>query len=151
MAQDQSKITVGIAILVAVLASRDFSFAILLIVFAVFLIVWGRDRQRTERFVADLPGGQYLSKGLHQLDLVLSPRDQEFEEHLRKVIAAYPPVLRASLARLKETRDARSIDEAYWTQFNNDGLVDHPHSGPGPIKDNLRDIIGRILDQLDHQ
>ena len=155
MAQVQrDRTTLGIALAVAVVAiiGRDFPLiAVPLALLAILLVVWGRESQGTERFIGSLPGGRYLLKGLHQLDLVLSPRDQEFEQHLRRTIAAYPVVVRASLAKLKKTRNARSIDDAHWRQFDQDGLVDHPHSGPGPIKDNLRDIIGRILDELDHQ
>jgi hypothetical protein len=147
----KSRITLGIALIVVALAAigREYPWIVIpLVLVAVFLILWGRESRATEQFIAALPGGRYILKGLHQVDLIISPRDQEYERHLRTLIAGYPEIVRISLVKLRTTRAATSIPESHWQQFRHDGLVDHPHSGPGPIKEDLREIVGRILDDL---
>jgi hypothetical protein len=147
----KARTTLGIAFIVTVLAvlGREyFLVSLLLLLVGVFLIVWGRDSRATEQFVSGLPGGGYILKGLHQFDLIISPRDEEYENYLRKLISEYPEPVRKSLATLRATRTANSIEDSHWQRFRRDGLVDHPHSGPGPIKEDLRETVGRILEEL---
>ena len=118
-------------------------------VFALFIFFWGRHSERTEAAVSRIPmAGPFLVKGLHQLDLIISPRDQDYEQHLREVITAYSPRYRQSLRKLLQTRLASQIPDGHWLKFSKDGLVEHLHSGPGPIKTDLRDPIRRILREL---
>jgi hypothetical protein len=57
---------------------REFPWiAIPLELFAIFLIIWGREGRRTEAFIGRLPAGGYMLKVLEQLDLILSPRDRD--------------------------------------------------------------------------
>jgi hypothetical protein len=136
-------------ILVGAIASLSIWIRLLAAAFAVFLVFWGRDSERTEAAVSRIPiAGPFLIKGLHQLDLIISPRDQDYEEHLREVITAYSPRYRQSLRKLLQTRLASQIPDSHWLKFSKDGLVEHLHSGPGPIKTDLRDPIRRILREL---
>ena len=147
----KARITLGLAIFITALAVIGRAYpeiAIPLMLVAMFLIVWGRQPRTTESFIGGLPAGKYIIKFLHQIDLVISPRDEKYEQHLRELISNYPPPVRASLILLRKTRTGTSIPEAHWQQFRHDGLVEHPHSGPGPIKEELREMIGRILDDL---
>ena len=62
----------GIVLIVAVLAGLTSpSLALLLLVLAGLLIVWGQEPKRTEEFVGRLPYGDRLLKTLAQLDLAL--------------------------------------------------------------------------------
>jgi hypothetical protein len=75
-----ARITLGLAIGIAVLATMAREYVLLqllLAIFAVFLVVWGRAERRTEEFIGWLPGGSYALKVLNQLDSIISPRDQE--------------------------------------------------------------------------
>ena len=147
----KARTTLGIALFVAALAviGREYLWIFIpLLLVGLFLIVWGRQSRATEQFFGALPGGCYVLKGLHQLDLIISPRDQAYERYLRTVIAGYPEIVRMSLIKLRTTRAATSIPDDHWRRFHHDGLVDHPHGGPGPIKEDLREIVGQILDDL---
>jgi hypothetical protein len=151
MAARRDRITLGIALVAAALAviGRDYPWiAVPLTLFAMFLIVWGRAGQRTEEFVGRIPGGNYLLKGLRQLDLVLSPRDLKLEQHLRTVISGYDAEKRAILRQFWVTRNPYSVPYSYWTEFNHDGLVEHTSFGPGPLKSEMHESIGRVLDEL---
>jgi hypothetical protein len=46
---------------------------------------------------------------------------------------------------LLKTRNARSIADQSWQKFKNDELVEHPFSGPGGIKLELRESVDRAL------
>ena len=151
----KDRTTLALAILVVLLgaiAPESFWIRVLASAFAVFLIFWGRDSERTEAWVSRLPvGGQLLTKWLHQLDLIVSPRDQDYEEHLRRVISGYDAKQRKFLRRLLDTRAYRSIPIGEWERFNKDNLVEYTHGAPGPIKPEFRDPISRILGELDVQ
>ena len=54
-----------------------------MLVLAVFFMAWGRDRGLVESFVGRLPAGRYILMGLNQLDLIISPRD---EQHAKKLL-----------------------------------------------------------------
>ncbi|MGD9656848.1 MAG: hypothetical protein AB7U61_04270 [Methylocystis sp.] len=63
----------GLALGIAVSAGLiSFLLAILLLALAGFLIIWGRDPERTEEFVKGLPFGNYLLKAMAQLDSMIS-------------------------------------------------------------------------------
>jgi len=100
----KARITLGIAFFVAAFAviGREYPWvAIPLMLIAVFLVVWGRQSRATEQFISALPCGRYILKVLHQFDLIISPRDQEYERHLRTLIAGYPEIVRTSLEKLR--------------------------------------------------
>jgi hypothetical protein len=147
----RERTTLGIGLIVAVLAmtAREYVWLhLFLAIFAVFLIVWGREPRRTESFIGGLPVGGYLLKGLRQLDLVLSPHDLKLEQHVHAIVSKYSSLVRADLRRLLNTHNPASILDQSWRQFKGDGLVDHPHSGPGPIKEEMREAVARALDDL---
>ena len=88
----KSRITFALALLFAVLAVIGGAYlwiAVPMTLFAIFLLVWGREGRRTEAVVGGLPGGYYLLKVMRQLDLVLSPRDVAYEQHIRETITKY--------------------------------------------------------------
>lgn len=80
MQRERDRTTLGIALLVAVAAviGRVYPWiSIPLIMLAVFFMAWGRDQRRVEAFVGRLPGRRYLLKWLNQLDLIISPREEQ--------------------------------------------------------------------------
>jgi hypothetical protein len=146
----RSRITLGLALLVPVmvmLAREVHWLALPITLFGMFLIVWGRAPTATEKLIGKLPGGRYVLAALNQLDMILIPRDKGLENHLRKKIEAYDPRRRAALRELLTTRHAGPIGSD-WTVFNQDGLVAQDFAGPGPIKEEFRDPIKRILNEL---
>lgn len=118
--------------------------SVLVILFGLFLIIWGRLPSETENFIARLPGGETLSKGLDQLDTILVPRERDLEQHLREIIERYDASRRAALKQLIITRNAYLVGTD-WTVFNQDGLVVGTFNGPGPVRDEFREPIKRIL------
>ena len=141
--------TLGIALVLAVLAviGREFIWiALPLLLLAIFMIAWGREPRRTEEFVARLPAGQHILKSLRQLDLVLSPRDLEQEEHFRRLLTSYGPLTRQNLRRFLITDDPRTLIYGEWEMFNRDRLVEHPHSGPGGVRPELK--WSRLSEQI---
>jgi hypothetical protein len=78
--RERDRTTLGIALLVAATAVIGKAYpwiSILLIMLAVFFIAWGRNQRRMEAFVGRLPAGPYLLTWLQQLDLIISPRDEQ--------------------------------------------------------------------------
>ena len=66
----------GIVVAVSVIAGVAFHLiAVLLLVFAAFLIIWGQDPKRTEEAVGGLPYGNHLLKALAQLDSAITSRE----------------------------------------------------------------------------
>jgi uncharacterized membrane protein len=77
MANMREKITMGIALAVAVLAAVVGAFVWItlpLLVLAALLFAWALEPERTEAFVGRLPYSNYLLKALVKLDLVLPGR-----------------------------------------------------------------------------
>lgn len=73
MAGKKQNITLGIALASGLLAAVAVVWiAVPLLVLAVLLFAWGLEPKRTEEFVGRLPSGNYLLKGLAQLDLIIS-------------------------------------------------------------------------------
>jgi hypothetical protein len=73
MASRKQKITLGIALTVAILATVVAVWiAVPLLLIAVLLFAWGLETARTEAFAGRLPyGGNYLLKALAKLDSML--------------------------------------------------------------------------------
>ena len=73
MAGRKQKITLGIALAVAVLAALAVVWiAVPLLVVAGLLFAWGLEPKRTEAFVGRLPSGNYVLQGLAKLDSMIS-------------------------------------------------------------------------------
>jgi hypothetical protein len=161
----------GIAIAVSVLAGlASVLLAVLLLALAVFLIAWGEVPERTEAFVKGLPGGNYLQKALARIDLTLGPRDmgeedsapedlQEEsahqvernlaqEEYVRDILRGYSPTTRRNLRQLRVSGDPKDVLAEEWVQYFQDGLVETTHSGRGGVRAELRELIGRLLDEF---
>jgi len=146
----RARITLGIGLLVVVLAMiiREMHWlAALLMFLGLFLIVWGRLPNETEKAIAQLPGGEIILEGLDQVDMILVPRDSELERYLRETIEGYDDKMRAALRVLLNTRNPQRVG-AEWPTFKSDGLVTGDFSGPGPVKEEYRDSIKRILRDL---
>ncbi len=144
------RITLGIALLLAVVTMiiREIHWlAVVLVFFGLFLVVWGRLPKETETTIAQLTGGKIILKGLDQLDMILVPRDHELERYLRETIERYDNKMRAALKELLNTRNPYRVGTE-WETFKKDGLVVGEFSGPGPIKEEYRDSIKRILRDL---
>jgi hypothetical protein len=147
----KGRITFGLALLLAVLAVIGRAhpwIAVPMTLFAVFLLVWGREGRRTETMIGGLPGGYYLLKALRQLDLIISPRDVAYEQHIRETVTKYDDGERGSLRILLATRTPSRINAQQWQRFFDDGIADSDAHIRGPVKTELRDIIGRVLDEL---
>ena len=161
----------GIAIAVSVIAGlASVLLAVLLLVLAVFLIARGQVPERTEAFVRGLPGGNYLQKALARIDLTLGPRElgqedsasedlQEEsahenernlvqEEYFRDILRGYSPTTRRNLRQLRVSGDPKDVLAEEWVQYFQDGLVETTHSGRGGVRAELRELIGRILDEF---
>lgn len=144
----KDRITLALALAVAALAiigSAATWIVIPIILLAAFLFFWARQPTKTENFIRRMPYGDYLRKALHEFDLILSPRDLDQEQHFRNVIAAYHPLMRQNLRRLIITDNYQSVLPGEWQQFFNDRLVDHPHSGPGGVRLEMRELLKRLL------
>ena len=88
----KARITLGIALLVAALAvigRAEPLISLLLISLAIFFIVWGKEQRKTESLVKGLPFGAHFLKLLDMIDSVVTPRDREYEEHVKSVITQY--------------------------------------------------------------
>jgi hypothetical protein len=161
----------GIAIAVSVLAGlASVLLAVLLLALAVFLIAWGEVPERTEAFVKGLPGGNYLQKALARIDLTLGPRDKgeedsapedlqeesahqvernlAQEEYFRDILRGYSPTTRRNLRQLRVSGDPKDVLAEEWVQYFQDGLVETTHSGRGGVRAELRELIGRLLDEF---
>src|SRR5262249_727156 len=79
--------------------------------------------------------------------MILTPRDRDVEQHLREVIGRYDTRRRQALKTLLITQNAGVVGSD-WIVFNQDALVLHPHSGPGPIKYQFPEPIKTILKEL---
>jgi len=146
---DKTRLGIGLVVAVFAVIGREYPWiAAPLTLFAVFLIVWGREGKRTETFIGSLPGGRYILKSLDQLDLILSPRDQEYDQHIRTAIVAYDDELRTALRTVFRTRNSSTILAQHLDRFVADGLIEYPKDGPGWIKPDLRRVVGRTLDEL---
>jgi hypothetical protein len=84
---------------------------------AIFFIVWGMNSRGTEAFIGNLPGGKYVLKILEQIDLLLSPRDLEYEQRIREVIIGYDNDLRKALHGLLKTRNPFDLTSQEWERF----------------------------------
>jgi hypothetical protein len=116
-----------------------------LTLFAMFLIAWGRAPKETRAVIGRLPGQSYLLAALDQLDMIISPRDAELDKHLRKIIGRYDPTTRQTLKTLVVT-GTQAIQN--WSVFSQDSLLDTRYRQPGPIREELREPIKRILADL---
>jgi hypothetical protein len=151
MERRRARVAVGITLTIAVLAvmARDYVLIeIALGSIAIFFIAWGKDSRGTEAIIGRLPKGKYLLKFLEQIDSILSPRDREYDQHIREIIIGYRDDLRKALRLLWTTRNPYKITSQQWDQFFQDCLVDSPSNNRGEVKAELRDIVGRVLDEL---
>jgi hypothetical protein len=112
---------------------------------AVFLIVWGREQHATEAFVGKLPMGRYLLKALDQIDAVLVAIDKDYNSHIMGIVLGYDDDTRRTLRILYRTRNA-NLAANYENTFVKDALIEFPKNGPGCLKPELRDVVGRTLE-----
>ena len=160
----------GITLAVAVLAGLISGWiAVLLLVLAALLIAWGLMPERTEGFFGRLPYGNSLLKALARIDLILwqpdlgqkdlvqedqeekenlGHGDLEQEEYFRDILRGYSPIARRNLRQLRITRNPRSVLDEEWVQYFRDGLVEITHSGRSGVRPELRELIGRLLDEF---
>jgi len=70
------------------------------------------------------------------------------EEYFREILRAYGPEARRRLRQLNNTGDPRSVLDEEWVQYLRDGLVETTHSGRGGVRSELRERIGKLLDEF---
>jgi Mg2+/Co2+ transporter CorC len=134
--------------MVLTVMARGFLFVeIALGLVAIFFIVWGIAPEDTESVISRLIGRKYARKCLRNIDLIWSPRDRTYDEHIRTLIIGYNDDLQKALRKLMITRNPMDLTSQQWERFHADRLVDSNHNR-GPVKNELRDIIGWTLDDL---
>ena len=70
------------------------------------------------------------------------------EEYFREILRGYSPEARRRLRQLNSTEDPRSVLDEEWVQYFRGGLVETTHSGRGGVRAELRDLVGRLLDEF---
>jgi len=70
------------------------------------------------------------------------------EEYFREILRGYGPEARRRLRQLAITGDPRSVLDEEWVQYFRDGLVETTHSGRGGVRLELKELIGRLLDEF---
>ena len=70
------------------------------------------------------------------------------EEYLSEILRGYGPEARRRLRQLNITGDPRSVLDEEWVQYLRDGLVETTHSGRGGVRSELREMIGKLLDEF---
>jgi hypothetical protein len=84
----------------------------------------------------------------NKLAEVLNAGDLEYEQNIRGIIIGYGNDLQKALRRLLKTRNANNLTSQEWERFFKDCLIDSPSNNRGPVKAELRGIVGRVLDEL---
>ncbi|MGH9675460.1 MAG: hypothetical protein ACRD36_00025 [Candidatus Acidiferrum sp.] len=112
----------GIALAVAVLAGLTSALAGgLVLVLAWLLIAWGQAPQRTETFLAGLPGGNYFLKALARINLIFWPPDLSQKDLLQEEQEELAPeeLGQEELAREDTAQDAgvNLVREEYFRQI----------------------------------
>jgi hypothetical protein len=146
----KARITLAIALGIAAIAVMGRAvpwIAVPLILLAVFFIFWGTEQRPTERFIQQLPLGPHILKILDAVDSAVTPRDREYERDVRSIITGYDASERAALRLLYQTRNTNRVP-AFENKFKADGFIEYPKDGPGWIKPEARDVVGRTLDEL---
>jgi len=70
------------------------------------------------------------------------------EEYFREILRGCSPEARRRLRQLNTTQDPRSVLDEEWVQYFRDGLVETTHSGRGGVRSELKELIGRLLDEF---
>ena len=70
------------------------------------------------------------------------------EGYCREILRGYGPEARRRLRQLNITGDPRSVLDEEWVQYLRDGLVETTHSGRGGVRSELREMIGKLLDEF---
>ena len=147
--KERSTLQIALVVAVAAMIGRAYLWiAIPLTLFAIFLILWGKDGKNVEAAIGRMPGGRYALLALEQLDLLLSPRDREYERYIRAIILRYERDQQQSLRVLWLTRSSSSTPNEHLNRFVADGFIEYPKDGPGWIKPDIRTIVDRTLDEL---
>jgi hypothetical protein len=151
----RGRITFGLALLVAAIAVIGRSFlwvAWPLSLFAVFLIFWGRSPQWIESYIAQLPGGRYLLRGLRSLDAIITPRDPELEKLSEKrrefVDQAFLKLTAADIRWLhKMSVGGRPIGMPgeVGNSIGNAGLLEYDFTGITGIRSELKPSVDEKL------
>jgi hypothetical protein len=102
----------------------------------------------------DLEHGDLPPEDLAQEDFDQDDLEQENEgnlareEYFRDILRGYSPEARRRLRQLSITEDPRSVLDEEWVQYFRDGLVETTHSGRGAVRSELKELIGRLLDEF---
>jgi hypothetical protein len=70
------------------------------------------------------------------------------EEYFREILRGYSPEARRRLRQLSITGDPRSPLDEEWVQYFRDGLVETTHSGRGGVRSELKELIGKLLNEF---
>jgi hypothetical protein len=70
------------------------------------------------------------------------------EEYFREILRGYSHEARRRLRQLSITGDHRSPLDEEWVQYFQDGLVETTHSGRGGVRSELKELIGKLLNEF---
>ena len=70
------------------------------------------------------------------------------EEYFRDILRGYSPEARRRLHQLNITGAPRSVLDEEWVKFFRDGLVETTYSGRGGVRQELKELLGRLLDEF---
>jgi len=146
----RAKIAIGITLLIAglaVIGRPTLWIGTAMLLLAVFFVYWAMEQRATEAFVESLPMGRHLKNMLVYIEAALVARDPDYAQHIRSTVVGYDAELRTALRTLYRTRNTNLVGQ-HEQRFKADGLIEYPKDGPGWIKPEARDIVGRTLDEI---
>ena len=114
------------------------------------LILWQPDlgqKDLVQEDQEDLGHGDLVPEDQEEKEN-LGHGDLEQEEYFRDILRGYSPIARRNLRKLRITRNPRSVLDEEWVQYFRDGLVEITHSGRSGVRPELRELIGRLLDEF---
>jgi hypothetical protein len=103
-----------------------------------------RERNSVQEDQGDLPREDSEQEDLAQE----SEGNVAREEYFRDILRGYSPEARRRLRQLNITEDPRSVLDEEWVQYFRDGLVETTHSGRGGVRQELKELMGRLLDEF---
>lgn len=152
MQSARDRITLGLAIVVAVVSAMAASWYVAapLLLVALFLIGWGRSPERTETLVGGVPLiGTTLLNALAYLDGILSPQQQEAgnaerRQHAKEKWATLSDSAKSVLASTFVHGVPKKSHPSDWKALRQAGFVEGEPSS-GSIKPEYKDVIADHL------
>jgi hypothetical protein len=151
----RDRITLGLALIVAAVALIGQVYPWIawpLILFALFLLAWGRAPGSVESYVAQLPGGHYILRWLRGLDAIITPRDPEAEritekrrELVRRAFEQLTPAEIHWLHRMSIGGRPVGMPGEVGNSIGNRGLLEYDFTGIVGIRADLKPFVDEKL------